>query len=74
MEALHVSPCNFFLIFDHFEEQWRTLLSHFVIVYNIVTKDIHALFCNQNRFGWDYSGSSNMEELQMILEECIMIR
>ena len=29
---------------------------------------------NQNHFGWDYSGSSNMEELQLILEECIMIR
>ncbi|XP_028394418.1 SWI/SNF-related matrix-associated actin-dependent regulator of chromatin subfamily A-like protein 1 [Dendronephthya gigantea] len=28
----------------------------------------------KNKFGWDYSGSSNMEELQLILEECIMIR
>ena len=29
---------------------------------------------DQNKFGWDYSGSSNLEELQLILEECIMIR
>ena len=29
---------------------------------------------NQKKFGWDYSGSSNLEELQLILEECIMIR
>ena len=28
----------------------------------------------KSHFGWDYSGSSNMEELQLILEECIMIR
>ena len=27
----------------------------------------------KSHFGWDYSGSSNMEELQLILEECIMI-
>lgn len=28
----------------------------------------------KNKFGWDYCGSSNMEELQLILEDCIMIR
>ncbi|XP_038077029.1 SWI/SNF-related matrix-associated actin-dependent regulator of chromatin subfamily A-like protein 1 [Patiria miniata] len=33
-------------------------------------------YCNatQNPWGWDYSGSSNMTELQLLLEECIMIR
>eukprot|EP00794_Sanderia_malayensis_P003577 gene3577-4081_t len=28
----------------------------------------------KNRFGWDYSGSSNLEELRFILENKIMIR
>lgn len=28
----------------------------------------------QGHYGWDYSGSSNMEELQLILEEYVMIR
>ena len=28
----------------------------------------------QNRFGWDYTGSSNLEELRIILESKIMIR
>jgi len=28
----------------------------------------------QMAWGWDYSGSSNLEELQYLLEECIMIR
>ncbi|XP_071802935.1 SWI/SNF-related matrix-associated actin-dependent regulator of chromatin subfamily A-like protein 1 [Asterias amurensis] len=33
-------------------------------------------YCNatRNQWGWDYSGSSNMTELQLLLEECIMIR
>ncbi|XP_065053455.1 SWI/SNF-related matrix-associated actin-dependent regulator of chromatin subfamily A-like protein 1 [Rhopilema esculentum] len=28
----------------------------------------------KNRFGWDYSGSSNLEELKIVLENKIMIR
>ncbi|EDO49581.1 predicted protein, partial [Nematostella vectensis] len=28
----------------------------------------------ENRWGWDYSGASNMEELQLVLEQSIMIR
>lgn len=36
------------------------------------------MFCfspiEQNPWGWDFSGSSNMEELQILLEESIMIR
>ncbi|XP_033099293.1 SWI/SNF-related matrix-associated actin-dependent regulator of chromatin subfamily A-like protein 1 [Anneissia japonica] len=33
-------------------------------------------YCNahQNKWGWDYSGSSNMTELQLLLEERIMVR
>ncbi|XP_071966127.1 SWI/SNF-related matrix-associated actin-dependent regulator of chromatin subfamily A-like protein 1 isoform X2 [Antedon mediterranea] len=33
-------------------------------------------YCNacQNKWGWDYTGSSNMTELQLLLEEGIMIR
>ncbi|KAG8198721.1 hypothetical protein JTE90_023489 [Oedothorax gibbosus] len=33
-------------------------------------------YCNgkQNTWGWDFSGSSNMEELQILLEEILMIR
>ena len=34
-------------------------------------------FCSvivQHQWGWDYSGSSNMAELQLLLEEKIMIR
>lgn len=33
-------------------------------------------YCNgvKNKFGWDFSGASNMQELQVFLEDCIMIR
>ncbi|KAJ9577836.1 hypothetical protein L9F63_025302 [Diploptera punctata] len=33
-------------------------------------------YCNgiKNNFGWDFTGSSNMEELQLLLESQIMIR
>ena len=35
-----------------------------------------ARYCNgrQTAYGWDYSGSSNLEELQIILEETVMVR
>uniref|UniRef100_H2Z050 SWI/SNF-related matrix-associated actin-dependent regulator of chromatin subfamily A-like protein 1 n=1 Tax=Ciona savignyi TaxID=51511 RepID=H2Z050_CIOSA len=33
-------------------------------------------YCNgkQNTWGWDYGGSSNMEELKLILQETVMLR
>ncbi|KAK3108769.1 hypothetical protein FSP39_015265 [Pinctada imbricata] len=38
--------------------------------------DFGVRYCDgkQNPWGWDFSGSSNMEELQLVLEEKIMIR
>lgn len=36
----------------------------------------HSRYCNarESRFGWDYSGSSNLEELHILLKEIVMIR
>ena len=39
-----------------------------VIYYQVV------LFVFQNKWGWDFSGSSHLAELQLVLEERIMIR
>ncbi|CAL8110477.1 unnamed protein product [Orchesella dallaii] len=38
--------------------------------------DFGVRYCNgkKNNWGWDFSGSSNMGELQLILEETLMIR
>ena len=33
-----------------------------------------VLFVFQNKRGWDFSGSSHLAELQLVLEERIMIR
>jgi len=32
------------------------------------------MLLSQNQYGWDFSGASNMSELQIYLEEAIMIR
>lgn len=39
-------------------------------------QDFGVRYCDgkKNPWGWDFSGSSNMEELQILLEESIMIR
>lgn len=39
-------------------------------------KQYGVRYCNgkTNHWGWDCSGSSNMEELRILLEECVMIR
>ncbi|XP_054269665.1 SWI/SNF-related matrix-associated actin-dependent regulator of chromatin subfamily A-like protein 1 isoform X2 [Macrosteles quadrilineatus] len=39
-------------------------------------KEFGIRYCNgvQNKFGWDFSGSSNMEELRILLETRMMIR
>lgn len=40
------------------------------------SKDYGVRYCNgtQTTFGWDFSGSSNMEELRLLLETRFMIR
>lgn len=39
-------------------------------------KDFGVRYCNghQGRFGWDFSGCSNMEELNLVLREKFLIR
>ena len=55
----------------------HTLIWAEVVYYWFITKlmnyDVLLSFV-QNPWGWDFSGSSNMEELQILLEESIMIR
>lgn len=43
---------------------------------NTVANDVCLFLClfAQNRFGWDYSGNSNLTELQLLLEDSIMLR
>ncbi|KAK7939531.1 hypothetical protein WMY93_002857 [Mugilogobius chulae] len=38
--------------------------------------DFGVRYCaaNQMNWGWDYSGSSNLGELKLLLEECLMLR
>ncbi|XP_069705432.1 SWI/SNF-related matrix-associated actin-dependent regulator of chromatin subfamily A-like protein 1 isoform X2 [Periplaneta americana] len=41
---------------------------------NVVEFGIRYCAGVKNQFGWDFSGSSNMEELQLLLEDSLMIR
>lgn len=62
-----------------FELNFHKFISTFKLnIINIIfcSKEFGIRYCDgkEGRFGWDYSGSSNMDELKILLEEKFMIR